>query len=255
MVGVRLSSHLGLWSLLFALSGATGATEVPSNNLKGFALVELFTSEGCSSCPPADELFAKLMTNAKASGRAVYGLSFHVDYWDSLGWKDPFSDAAFTRRQNRYESLLGVRGPYTPQMVVNGTDQFVGADASRANSDIEKFLSKNASAVVQLQVSLDGQSVVVEWKVGGAAPGAELHVAWAQAAAASNPDRGENASKALRQVQVVREFRTVQLGPAFEGRLTLTPPELRAGSVVAFVQDPKSGRISGAAAAKTANTR
>ena len=143
-----MSSRVGWCAAVLATCGTAVGGTAQEGHPTPFALVELFTSEGCSSCPPADALFAKLMTEADTSGRAVYGLSFHVDYWDSLGWKDPFPDASFTRRQNRYETLLGVRGPYTPQLVVNGADQFVGSDGSRANSAIEKFMSKNASVVV-----------------------------------------------------------------------------------------------------------
>src|SRR5262245_48953789 len=109
--------------LLALLPGAASAS--------GFAVVELFTSEGCSSCPPADRLLADL---AKRPG--VYALEFHVDYWNSLGWRDPYSAAAYSDRQRMYGDDI-----YTPQMVVNGTNLFVGSNRARAEAAIAAGLS------------------------------------------------------------------------------------------------------------------
>ena len=98
-------------------------------------IVELFTSEGCSSCPPADQLLAKLESQQPVAGVHIIVLSEHVDYWDRLGWRDPFSSAQFTNRQQDYARLFHDDGPYTPEMVVDGTTGFVGnqsADALRA---------------------------------------------------------------------------------------------------------------------------
>src|SRR5579862_6970255 len=89
-------------------------------------VVELFTSEGCSSCPPADELLGHLRQDLSAKNIQVIPLGFHVDYWNSQGWKDRFSSASFTQRQEQYAKSLKVDGPYTPQMVVDGTSEFVG---------------------------------------------------------------------------------------------------------------------------------
>src|SRR5215472_14756494 len=132
-------------SLLFgavclALGAASaGASERP-------IVVELFTSEGCSSCPPADALLAEL------AGRPdVVALSFHVDYWDRLGWKDPFSSAAATERQQRYASLLGLATVYTPQIVVDGKWQAVGSD----RAEVEHALVSARREHTELPVDLD----------------------------------------------------------------------------------------------------
>jgi len=234
---------------LVVILGVTMSLAAPPETARGFALVELFTSEGCSSCPPADGLLARIAADAERSGRLVYTLSLHVDYWDGLGWKDPYSDAEFTRRQEGYVSALGVRGPYTPQMVVNGVDEFVGSDRARAEKAIEAALAVKAPVSIDLTVIRERTNLGVAWKTAGALPGSELHVAWLQAEAASSPDRGENASRRLKHVHVVREFHTILLGPSFAGRVTLTPPDGQLGSVVAFVQNPKTGKIVGAAAA------
>ena len=93
-------------------------------------LVELFTSEGCSDCPPADELLQQVNGQKTAEGQLIVGISEHVSYWNGLGWKDPFSSDLYTGRQNDYSSHFGLSSVYTPQMVVNGREQFVGSDRS-----------------------------------------------------------------------------------------------------------------------------
>src|SRR5580692_11082645 len=100
---------------------------------EGFVLVELFTSEGCSSCPPADEAVGRL----KGWKKNVYVLSFHVDYWNYLGWKDVFSNAAYSTRQQNYGDLFHLNSIYTPQIVVNGKAQFIGSDETALRSTIE----------------------------------------------------------------------------------------------------------------------
>lgn len=94
------------------------------NKGEGFAVVELFTSEGCSSCPPADELLADIQKETK--GKNVFLLAFHVDYWDRLGWKDRFSKEQNTDRQRQYKQWLGLNVMYTPQFVINGSSEFAG---------------------------------------------------------------------------------------------------------------------------------
>src|SRR5271155_5141027 len=91
-------------------------------------LIELFTSEGCSDCPPADELLQQVSGHRTAEGRLIVGISEHVSYWNGLGWRDPFSSELFTGRQSDYSNHFGLDSVYTPQMVVNGREQFVGSD-------------------------------------------------------------------------------------------------------------------------------
>src|SRR5579859_6695441 len=111
---------------------------------KGFAVVELFTSEGCSSCPAADALVATVQKEDK--DLPVYILSFHVDYWDRLGWKDAFSDAAYSDRQREYARWLRLSSVYTPQVVVNGHQEFVGSDAVKLREAISNGLQATPKA-------------------------------------------------------------------------------------------------------------
>lgn len=106
-----------------------------------FAVVELFTSEGCSDCPTAEELLNKITLEAMANKTYVYPLAFHVDYWNKLGWKDSFSDSAFSNRQRKYRVALGNEVVYTPQMIVNGSAECVGSDEKRSGTIIDSVLT------------------------------------------------------------------------------------------------------------------
>src|SRR5690349_4207594 len=130
---------------------------------QGFAVVELFTSEGCSSCPPADKLLAEL-----AHKPGVYALEFHVDYWNSLGWRDPYSAAAYSNRQRDYGDEV-----YTPQMVVNGTNVFVGSNRQSAEAAITSALA--AAPRVSLTAKVDANRL--DYRQTGAPEGARLCVA------------------------------------------------------------------------------
>src|SRR5262245_53097741 len=101
-------------------------------------IVELFTSEGCSSCPPADDALIRLASTQPVPGVEIVAMSEHVDYWNSLGWTDPFSSAQFSQRQDEYGRAFGLDGSYTPQMVVDGREQFVGNDVRNAVQAISR---------------------------------------------------------------------------------------------------------------------
>ena len=131
--------------------GATSFSCDPSTSKSstGFAVVELFTSEGCSSCPPADKVVAKLLKEHKSN---VYVLGYHVDYWDDLGWKDIFSNNIFTQRQKAYAKAFKLSSVYTPQIVVNGTEQFVGSDEGKLNNAVAKNLQQPSNMKLNMIV-------------------------------------------------------------------------------------------------------
>src|SRR5271167_4475999 len=126
------------------------AADVPAPDVLAPVLVELFTSEGCSSCPPADALLGKLDALRPIAGAQVIVLSEHVDYWNHDGWKDVYSSSFFTDRQNEYVRRLGAKGPYTPQMVVDGAAQLNGSDASAVGRAIE---SARSHAKIPVRIS------------------------------------------------------------------------------------------------------
>jgi hypothetical protein len=218
-----------------------------------FAVVELFTSEGCSSCPPADDLFGQIVKDAQRRRQRVFGLSFHVDYWNSLGWRDPYSDAAFSRRQREYAGTLKADEVYTPQMVVNGTTEFVGSDGIRARKQIDLSLKQPARAAVKLsqEQNHEPNSVAFAYEVNQAARGSVLNVAVVERGLVSKVERGENGGRTLRHENVVRAWKTSHVGAADKGTVELKLPAnlvRQNSSAIAFVQDPDTGTILGATA-------
>lgn len=216
---------------------------------EGVAVLELFTSEGCSSCPSADRLLGEIAHEAEQSGRAVYPLAFHVDYWNRLGWSDPYSSAAYSQRQGDYSRALHLDGVYTPQLVVNGVQEFVGSKRSEADRAIAEALAAPAATSIVLDAVQRGDSVVVDYNLGGETDGSVVNVAVAERETDTDVPRGENAGRKLHHTNVVRGFTTV--GPASgQGRVTLPLPAASKAAglrIVGYVQRRESMQITGAA--------
>jgi len=224
-------------------------------------IVELFTSEGCSSCPPADALLAQLAVQPPAENVQVIALEEHVDYWDELGWVDPYSSHEWTSRQYAYAGPLGNGNPYTPQMVVQGQAEFVGNHAPQARQKILDAAG-NATAPVALEQSkTDGKAAVnlgvTIGKFTGTAKGgaSEVWLAITETGLHSAVTGGENAGHELRHAAIVRTMRKIGEAkadgePSFSANATAPlraewkRENLRA---VVFVQEKKSRRILGAA--------
>lgn len=224
-----------------------GAPAIP-----GFALVELFTSEGCSSCPPADRLLAELASDAERDARPVYTLSFHADYWNHLGWTDPFSRPEFSERQRRYAEALG-GGVYTPEMVVNGSEAFVGSKGGAARSAIRAALVRPATAELRVDsASADGKgNVKVTYTAASRSDGALLNLALVEEDAVVPVARGENGGRTLKHHNVVRAFRTIRLDSRGTGEARIgLPAGLAPGRarIIAYLQDPETMAITAAAA-------
>lgn len=217
--------------------------QTPPSHNEGFAVVELFTSEGCSSCPPADDLVATL---PKSYPAGVYVLSFHVDYWDRLGWKDAFSRADYTLRQKQYTEALNLKSIYTPQVVVNGKTQMVGSDASRLQETIQDELAHTSNPPLEATAhSADGKTVTVDFTRTDKGR-SNLEAALVQLQASTDVKDGENAGKQLHHANIVRDLRSSGKN---KGSLTLAlPAGLSSGDckVVIFLQDKNNLHIEGA---------
>src|SRR5271169_154232 len=170
-------------------------------------LVELFTSEGCSSCPPADALLSRLGRTQPVRGANIIALEEHVDYWDRLGWKDPFSSEAATARQGEYGEAFGGRQVYTPQMIVDGRAEFVGSSDTDA---LRAIRAASQAPKPDIQLSWEtGDSLAIHVEPLTDAPardGAQLFLVVAENMLHSDVKRGENAGRALEHNGVVRQL-------------------------------------------------
>jgi hypothetical protein len=229
-------------ALLLLACAATAPAQTP-------VIVELFTSEGCSSCPPADELLAKLEKVQPVSGARIIALSEHVDYWDRLGWRDPFSSPEFTARQNQYSSAFRQDGPYTPEAVIDGAVGFVGSNSRDVLAAV-KDAAKQQKAEVKLTGSADHLSIDVNNIPG--AKDADILLAITETGLQSSVASGENSGRLLKHTGVVR--RLTVLGHAKTATFSSqTSVALQHGwkrenlQAIVFVQDRRTRRIVGAA--------
>jgi hypothetical protein len=224
-------------------------------------LVELFTSEGCSSCPPADALLERLDRSQPVNGAELIVLSEHVDYWNDIGWKDPFSSHEYSERQSAYAAHFGLGSIYTPQMVVDGHFELVGSDERRATQAIER-----ATKVTKIPVSIsltDERTTTVHIETGPLPPSIPAESASVFLAIADNSDesrvsRGENAGRTLKHVAVLRDLvpvGTVGRTDKFsrDVAVNLNNRNRRDLRIVAIIQEPAAGRVWGAGLARLSN--
>ena len=239
-----MRATLPMW---VAVLGLAAGMRVEAQPAATPVLVELFTSEGCSDCPPADRLLEQLDQAQPVPGAQVIVLSEHVDYWDRQGWKDPFSAHFFSERQEEYARRLRLEGPYTPQMVVDGVTEFVGSNGRRALAAIGAA-SRSPKSRVRLE-HLSGAAVRVEVD---ALPGhaSGVYLAVVQKTGASEVLRGENRGRSLHHVSIVRRIealgKTSSRAP-FVKDITAAEANDPAFRVIAFVQDGDQGPVRGAA--------
>jgi hypothetical protein len=223
-------------------------------------LIELFTSEGCSSCPPVDEFVRHIDETQPVAGAQLIVLSEHVDYWDHDGWKDKYSSAQFTERQNGYVHAMNLQTAYTPQMVVDGYIELKGSSA-----DIEQTFAKELK-VAKIPVRITSAKIdapsQLRVKIEADAPekhGGAVWVAVALDHAASQVSAGENSGKQLQHVAVVEELRKVgklDKGKPFAQDIAVKlkpdtdPKNLR---IIAFIQESNEGKVLGATGVKVSN--
>lgn len=231
-----------------------GDDETKASSDPGVAVVELFTSQGCSSCPSADRALAALHGRTSKEGKRVFVLSFHVDYWNNLGWHDPFSSAAFTERQREYAKSFRSTSVYTPQAIVNGTAEFVGSDTRRLDSEVDQALKKPvpASIVFSQEPWVSGSPLKLAGEVANARKGSVLCAAVCEDGLVSDVKKGENGGRRLAHDGVVRAFAVTKLTEDGKFSVALsTTAEVNPSktSIVLYVQDSASRVVLGATAA------
>jgi hypothetical protein len=249
-----------LLSMTLALALFAAGRSESADPKGGPVIVELFTSQGCSSCPPADRLLSKLAKDPR-----VIPLSFHVDYWNYIGWSDPFSSKSWSRRQEGYARAFRSNRIYTPQLVVSGRSQVVGSDESGVRRQIAEALAAEPAGqvTVSTEVSPDGPDGRLKIKAGAKLVRAtdgplDLWVAVYETGLTTKVGAGENASRTLANDFVVRRLEKAltlpgTAGSADAGEVVLGVDKRwnrdRLG-VAAFLQDPKTLAIHGAAVGK-----
>jgi hypothetical protein len=223
-------------------------------------VVELFTSEGCSSCPPADELLAKLVSEQPVERAQIIALAFHVDYWNKLGWPDRFSSREFTQRQYDYSASFAGHRVYTPQMIVDGSSEFVGNDSKKVHAAVRAAAAKPMLAVVISFTQEEPAQIKLQLSVPDSLrlsknQTADLLVALTEDGLNSQVQRGENAGRTLHHAAVVRLLKSAA---TLSERADAKPVDVTFPlekewdrsklKIVAFVQDRVSRRVLAAGA-------
>jgi hypothetical protein len=246
-------------AFLLAASAASSGTHLTAADDTSTAavLVELFTSEGCSSCPPADALLEKMDALQPIPGTKLIVLSEHVDYWNHDGWTDPFSSASITDRQSAYVRALGLKSPFTPQFLVDGTQELQTHDTQQIVQLLQKAGSAPKVPMRLASVTVaPGNPVIIQGRVesdiNSGKHKADVYVAIALDHAESQVLRGENNGRHLSHVAVVTEFTKVgklepgkSFGQDFRVKLKLPGPSPTSLRVVAFAQESGPGKVLG----------
>jgi hypothetical protein len=234
-------------------AAAPGSQFQPQVKDSGAILVELFTSEGCSSCPPADALLREI-DGKYAAGRLIVGVSEHVTYWNQLGWSDPFSDASYTERQSGYGRKFRLDSVYTPQMVIDGEEQITGSDGRALLNAIQTEKQRKPLSIHILSAGVEGDALNVNFAIDGDLPkrGADVFLVLADDSDRSDVLRGENSGQGLTHVSVARAISRVTAVKSSENRTIRVPlpPSSRAQAarprhMILFAQTPDMGPVLG----------
>lgn len=242
---MKVAVVLGILSLCMGWRGDSAPSPLPSlpPGATGFAVVELYTSEGCSSCPPADQVLAAMADTYKGF---VFALGFHVDYWDKLGWKDKYSNAAYSQRQKDYQHILGLPNYYTPQVVINGTQEMVGSNGIRLDSAIRAALTTEFPATLSARDSVLGPGKYRVFYTTNVPSKYVVHLALYQKHAVDTVNAGENQGATLEHINVVRDFITTAISKTGTGQIDVSLPsdlDPKDAGLVLFAQDQRHGKV------------
>lgn len=242
----KIISILILLLPVFVLVFCSGSVSVDKENklmssAKNIVVLELFTSQGCSSCPPADRLLGSY-----ANREDVAALSFHVDYWNKLGWKDPFSDHAFSERQENYASSIDAGSVYTPQLIINGEKEMVGSDADKIARTVKQLQQPSSSQIIIDEIKTDKNQVSVTYSVKGKFNKSVVNIALVQNKLTTSIKAGENNGVTLTNYNVVRSFKTIDSFSAEKNTSSINIADginKKEFSVILFLQDVASNKI------------
>lgn len=241
--------HIFLLAGLFIAVAALAFTkkqqpETKNIKAKAFALVELYTSEGCSSCPPADKLLAKIQQ--EYTGKEVYLLAYHVDYWNRLGWKDVFSSAENSQRQQAYARYLkDPDGVYTPQAIVNGKVAFVGSDEGKMYNAIRQSLAQSGTTSLMLNTAkITGNKVALQYHINSTQNNNTLLFAVVEKHAISHVKSGENGGRTLSHINIVHRLQAINIkGETGNAEISLPDGFNKDWCITGFIQNSHTGEI------------
>ncbi|MEO6915036.1 MAG: DUF1223 domain-containing protein [Chitinophagaceae bacterium] len=231
-----------VWLFIAASAFSSAVKTAPGN----IVVVELFTSEGCSSCPSADAAVTRLAGEFKDE---MIVLAYHIDYWNRLGWKDKFSRAEYTSRQSAYANKFSLNSIYTPQALVNGTNQLVGSEEAKLRGLIKKASGLPSRSHSEIQATVTAKGEIAVSATSNASSNQTLNIVLVQRQGMSKVTAGENTGKQLSHTDIVRELKTFN---SRDGKVNMKlPAGLKPGDckVVAFLQNIDSFEISGASLA------
>jgi hypothetical protein len=245
---------IGLFSFTLPKTPINNHKTVTSiNDFKQAVVVELFSSEGCSSCPPAEALLNKIKAEADKNNTTIFTLAFHVNYWDYIGWKDKLALPLSTDRQYAYCKQLQ-SNPYTPQTIVNGTIQMVGSNEREEKDAISNALKISTDYTIMASATSDKNKIDINYTVSSNTVNKDydIQIALVEDNIVTSVKRGENAGKTLTHNSVVRSFTTEKISATNGKKSILIPTELNTANLrlVLFVQNSRNLHILNACIAK-----
>ncbi len=222
--------------LLILLTSIFSIVTYAQQNNESTIVLELFTSQGCSSCPPADKLLDEI--KAKYENKNVFVLSYHVDYWNRLGWKDPFSSDLYSDYQRDYAEKFNSRSIYTPQLVVNGSEHFTGSNRYKAEAALDKYAkSKTTNTIAINEVKKEGTTIFLDYQIQGDDFNT-VTFALVVSERITKVSRGENRNRTLKNGNIVAK-RMVTKDQSGEVKITIPDwvSENDQLSVIGYTQD------------------
>lgn len=244
-------SAIILGTLVFIITTASKKepgeqTTASSASMDGFVVMELFTSQGCSSCPAADNLLAEYASRGNSN---VIPLAFHVDYWNRLGWTDSFSSPRFSKRQRDYAMSIDKASIYTPQLIINGEKEFVGSDAVKIAAAVSEQLNIKSYIHISIEkIIKQGRNYTINVNLDKPRKYSTMHAALVQKKVFTNILNGENKGLKLTNYNIVRDFTSMAVASSSLTADLVAPAGYKDAdfTIVIYLQDDASGKITGA---------